>query len=291
MTSFTLDRLQANLRDYDFSGIVPVSIWEKIVARFGEHKTGKKALADKLARKHRSTTVAFWDRAISEYKKFVYLGMCQEKGVVPSYWIDLVWHEHFGFHEEYERFCTNVLGGKFYHRPDLLPRGENNSNDDDGFDFTVALYTLTFGEAPEDIWRKTKFKRKEKDQSTLNPAGANRRFVDLNPNSNIVDVVSNRGPQQDAESSIRTEVEFGGGDSGGGGSTRDWSPASVNNDPVPVANESNSSWSWFGASSSNETSSTPNSPSCSSAPSGESSCSSTSGSSCSSSSSCSSCST
>ena len=51
MTSFTLDRLQANLRDYDFSGIVPVSIWEKIVARFGEHKTGKKALAGKLARK------------------------------------------------------------------------------------------------------------------------------------------------------------------------------------------------------------------------------------------------
>ncbi len=89
MTSFTLDRLQANLRDYDFSGIVPVSIWGKIVARFGEHKTGKKASAGKLTRKHRSTTVAFWDRAISEYKKFVYLGMCQKKGVVPSYWIDL----------------------------------------------------------------------------------------------------------------------------------------------------------------------------------------------------------
>ena len=63
-----------------------------------------------------------------------------------------------------------------------------------------------------------------------------------------MDEVSNQDQYCDQQDGTPVEVEFGGGDSGGGGSTRDWEPASVNSDPVPVANESNSSWSWSGGS-------------------------------------------
>lgn len=98
-------------------------------------------------------SLEFTQRAVAEYKKFLYLGAITSEIVSPSRIVDQVWHLHLLFSEPYwDGLCKDVLNKSFHHKP-------NTEKDDETFlkayQKTLALYKNEFGDnPPEDIWPK-----------------------------------------------------------------------------------------------------------------------------------------
>ena len=61
-------------------------------------------------------TKNFADKAILEYKKFMYLAATSDRMVSPSEIIDKVWHLHLVYTKSYADFCT-ILGKQIQHIP------------------------------------------------------------------------------------------------------------------------------------------------------------------------------
>ncbi|MEO0377802.1 MAG: TIGR04222 domain-containing membrane protein, partial [Cyanobacteria bacterium P01_A01_bin.17] len=58
------------------------------------------------------------DRAISEYKKFVFLAVNAGHPVTPSKVVDQVWHLHLTYTKSYWlEFCPQVLQTSLHHEP------------------------------------------------------------------------------------------------------------------------------------------------------------------------------
>jgi hypothetical protein len=95
-------------------------------------------------------TILFAEKAILEYKKFMYLAAISDSMVSPSPVIDAVWHQHLIFTQSYSQFCE-MLGKFIQHVP-------STHNRDDHKKFmqaklhTVELYKENFGDIPADIW-------------------------------------------------------------------------------------------------------------------------------------------
>lgn len=108
--------------------------------------------SDKLA-KENNWTYAFALRAISEYKRFVYLCCISPTGASPSDLVDTVWHLHLTYTMNYWKdFCPNVLGKELHHFPSKggIAEKEKHKN---WYKETIELYIQTFGEVPPtDIW-------------------------------------------------------------------------------------------------------------------------------------------
>ncbi|MGF1527770.1 MAG: glycine-rich domain-containing protein, partial [Candidatus Competibacterales bacterium] len=107
--------------------------------------------SQRLARdNHWSSELA--QRAIEEYRRFVFLAMVASHSVTPSDQVDQVWHLHLLYTQNYwEDFCR-LLPRPLHHGP---TRGGSfeDSKYEDWYSCTRASYYHFFGEhPPADLW-------------------------------------------------------------------------------------------------------------------------------------------
>ncbi len=96
---------------------------------------------------------AFSERAIAEYKRFLYLCATQEVPMTPSDQVDQVWHLHLTYTRSYWlRLCGEVLPKPLHHCPSRGGAREGRKYRA-WYERTLARYAHVFGiEAPADIW-------------------------------------------------------------------------------------------------------------------------------------------
>lgn len=128
-------------------------LWLRLSAFELDDKTSAFPFSSKLAQEN-NWTAEFTQRAIAEYKRFIYLCCTQENGASPSAVIDSVWHLHLQYSENYwKEFCPNVLQKALHHHPS---KGglEEQQRHKVWFQKTLTAYKYTFGNtAPNDIWK------------------------------------------------------------------------------------------------------------------------------------------
>jgi hypothetical protein len=106
----------------------------------------------RLAREN-GWSVAYARRVVAEYKRFLFLTVCQSSPVTPSDDVDQAWHLHLQYSQHYwDVLCDEVLGAKLHHGP--TEGGSAETSKYKGlYEQTLALYRETFGEKPPgDIW-------------------------------------------------------------------------------------------------------------------------------------------
>ncbi|MGB5930225.1 MAG: hypothetical protein WBH03_18725, partial [Cyclobacteriaceae bacterium] len=96
---------------------------------------------------------AYAQRAIMEYKRFMYLICHTRKTCCPSDEVDQVWHLHLLYTRSYWiDFCRHTLGREIHHGP-TKGGGTERIKHEDMYLATLGLYREVFGkEPPADIW-------------------------------------------------------------------------------------------------------------------------------------------
>jgi len=220
--------LWLRLKAYQFDHIAAQGIWDQVTARFGHINPSLKAFARKVAKKH-DWKNHFTLRALSEYKKFIYLGLVGDFQVTPSKVIDVVWHEHLLFSKAYRDFCNDVIEHQFDHHPELLPMADQTGRFSAQYLDTLDLYRTEFGlEPPADIWGITKFDKEQLDKEGFRSAKKKRNAGWVDDNSSYY------ADSTPLYTYFETEpasdfIEFSGygeGDSEGGGGTGAWNDSS-----------------------------------------------------------------
>jgi hypothetical protein len=208
--------LWLKLRAYHFDHLVPANLWQQVTSAFGGADAFSKAFASKIARKH-GWRKSFALKAISEYKKFVYLGVVSNFHVTPSKIIDVVWHEHLLFTRAYREFCDGVINYQFDHNPELVPMADETGRFNAQYLDTIEFYFSEFGyEPPTDIWGETKFdKEKLKEKNYTSRQKTLYSFDSANTYYSDDSLSTYFGGS--------SAMEFGGGDFGGGGASGSWS--------------------------------------------------------------------
>ncbi|MBD1901207.1 hypothetical protein NDI44_05915 [Trichocoleus sp. DQ-A3] len=108
--------------------------------------------SQRLAREN-GWTVQYTQRAINEYKKFIFLAVVIGHPVTPSEQVDRVWHLHLTYtHSYWDEFCNKVLKKPLHHHPT-----KGGSSEQDNFyrcyNETLISYEKLFGQQPpSDIW-------------------------------------------------------------------------------------------------------------------------------------------
>ncbi len=125
-------------------------------ARLSDAPIGDSAAAMTFAHRLARETlwpVAYADRAISEYKRFVYLACVSSTDLTPSAAIDEVWHLHLSYSRDYwERFCPEIVGRPLHHGPTSGGAAES-ARYRKQYGRTLSLYREEFGESPPpDLW-------------------------------------------------------------------------------------------------------------------------------------------
>jgi uncharacterized protein (TIGR04222 family) len=110
------------------------------------------AFSQRLAHENRWSH-AHAERAIREYKRFIFLGCVAGHPVSPSEDVDQVWHLHLAYTKSYwQEFCGEILRRPFHHSP--TKGGETESAKfENWYANTLASYRKFFDEQPPaDIW-------------------------------------------------------------------------------------------------------------------------------------------
>ena len=202
------------IANYHFEHLVPTHFWDEIAAKFGGQSPFTKAFADKLCRKHKWKK-DFALKAIWEYKKFVYLGVISDFSITPSKIIDQVWHEHLLFSAGYRDFCKEIIKHDFDHNPELISVMTQTEAFQSQYFYTIELYEKEFGvKPPSNIWTVTKFKGKIEKSKKLKKTSNDRAYDNPHDGS---DTLISMFPSNET-----FDLEFGGGESGGGGSGSSW---------------------------------------------------------------------
>lgn len=212
--------LWLNIVNYHFDHLVPTSVWDKIIAKFGGQNPFTKAFADKLSRKF-NWKKKFAMKAIWEYKKFVYLGVISGFRVTPSKVIDQVWHEHILFTSGYRKFCKDVIQYEFDHHPELVAVDRQMLELESQYIQTIQLYKKEFGiEPPNEIWDTTKlegsienYKQPVQNQNDCSDSYSS----SYSENYSVNDPLISFFPY-----ATNSDVEFGGGEFGGGAADGGW---------------------------------------------------------------------
>lgn len=120
-------------------------LWQKINTFPLDH------LSHKLSQENNWDTT-FIERAITEYKRFIYLHCALPNGASPSPVVETVWQIHLLYTEDYwEGFCGRTLAKKLDYSPREEPIEKSRLEE------TLQHYKSIFGEnPPKDIWKKTK---------------------------------------------------------------------------------------------------------------------------------------
>ncbi len=223
-------QLWQKLRAYHFDHLVPANLWQQVISSFGGTDAFTKAFAAKIARKH-GWKRSFALKAISEYKKFVYLGVVSNFHVTPSKIIDVVWHEHLLFTRAYRQFCEEVIAYQFDHNPELIPMADETGRFNAQYLDTIDFYVSEFGfKPPTDIWGETKFDKEKlkasnysSRQKTMYSFDSANSYYSDDP---LVTYFGGSGT-----------TDFGGGDFGGGGAGGSWSDGNAS-DPGSSGSDS-----------------------------------------------------
>jgi hypothetical protein len=127
-------------------------LWGKIQNFALDDSTSSFPFSKKLA-KEQNWSANFNNKAIEEYRKFIYLCCISPGGASPSETVDKVWHLHLTYtHNYWVDFCRNTLQQDVHHHPG---RGSSNENEKHRSWYleTLTLYQQTFEtKAPQDIW-------------------------------------------------------------------------------------------------------------------------------------------
>jgi len=219
--------LWLNLKNYHFNHLVSPNIWDKVTGMFAGADASTKAFASKISRKlnwKNSDAV----KAITKYKKFVYLAIVSDFQVTPSKVIDQVWHQHLLFTQAYREFCAEVIHYNLDHHPELIPMADQTGVFNAQYLDTLELYRTEFGvEPPHDIWSVPKFaplelpqknyeSKKKKVQDTAD-SGTSYYSYELPLVASFY--------QELGSDNAGSFTEFGGGDFGGGGADGGWGDA------------------------------------------------------------------
>ena len=110
------------------------------------------SFAARLAREN-VWPIAYAERVIDEYKKFMFLAVVAGHSVTPSDQVDQVWHLHLLYTRSYwDRFCEEVLLTPVHHGPTEGGQ-EEKAKFADWYRNTLESYEKFFGQAPPpDIW-------------------------------------------------------------------------------------------------------------------------------------------
>ena len=129
------------------------ALWERIAA-FDLDGDSSPALpfAARLAREN-GWSRAFADRAVQEYRRFVFLTVTAGRPMCPSEQVDQVWHLHLTYTRSYwQRFCGEVLKTPLHHDPTRGGEAEGRKHWAMYAD-TLTTYREAFGEDPPgDLW-------------------------------------------------------------------------------------------------------------------------------------------
>ena len=108
--------------------------------------------ARRLAREN-GWSVAYAERVIEEYKRFLLLACTAGHVVTPSEQVDQAWHLHLTYTRSYwDDLCRNVLRQPLHHGP-TKGGNEEQAKYIDLYEQTLSSYRQVFGhEAPRDIW-------------------------------------------------------------------------------------------------------------------------------------------
>lgn len=122
-------------------------LWNRINTFTIDEPDASLTFSHKLAREN-SWDRDFAERAVQEYKRFIYLSCALPNGAFPSPVVRKVWNAHMLYTENYwEAFCGKTLGRKLHHHP--------LEEDKERLRKTLHHYKLVFGvKPPGDIWRK-----------------------------------------------------------------------------------------------------------------------------------------
>lgn len=148
--------------------------WKKVEAFALDIPSDTYGFSTRLADEN-GWSIKFTQRAIIEYKKFMYLAATAGQMVSPSDVVDIVWHQHLIFTNAYHDFAK-VLGKRIEHIPST-----HNPEEREKFEFarkrTQKLYEEHFGEQPADIWKYKSLEHQiQATVAPLDPAGQKRNL-------------------------------------------------------------------------------------------------------------------
>lgn len=106
----------------------------------------------RLAREN-GWSLRYAQRAILEYKRFVFLAWTSDQIVTPSDEVDQVWHLHLTYTRSYwDDMCGDILGGPLHHGP--TRGGESQGRFFfERYSSTLTQYQSVFGHPPpSDVW-------------------------------------------------------------------------------------------------------------------------------------------
>jgi len=127
-------------------------LWERIQAFSLDDGAPAFPFAARLAREN-DWPRGFAERAIAEYRKFVFLAVAAGHPVSPSDQVDQVWHLHLLYTRNYwEGFCREVLRTPLHHGPTRGGESER-AKFHDWYSRTLDSYRRFFRSAPPaDLW-------------------------------------------------------------------------------------------------------------------------------------------
>jgi len=132
---------------------IDYSVWEKLKNFSLDVPQVSFSFSDRLAREN-GWTKEYAQRAIVEYKKFIFLSYISGKSLTPSDEVDQVWHLHMIYTRSYwVEMCKELLGGfQLHHGPTKGGKAEGDRFHLQ-YEETLNLYDeVFFEEPPSDIW-------------------------------------------------------------------------------------------------------------------------------------------
>ena len=131
-------------------------LYKRIQAFALDRPDSQLSFSQRLA-KYNGWSLGYTQRAIEEYKKFIFLAVAAGHPVTPSDQIDQVWHLHLTYTRLYwQEFCPKILQTTLHHEP---TRGGSSEQLKFGswYSKTLESYEQFFGHIPPiDIWPKPK---------------------------------------------------------------------------------------------------------------------------------------
>lgn len=137
----------------DTPGVLPdPELWRRLEAFTPDDPEAGLTFTRRLAR-DMGWPARFAERAVQEYKRFVYLCCAGGLRTVPSEEIDAVWHLHLTYTRSYwDDMCGKVLECSLHHAPTKGGPAQRAFHAK-GYEATLDAYRRIFGaEPPSDLW-------------------------------------------------------------------------------------------------------------------------------------------
>ena len=127
-------------------------LWSRIAQFSFDEGDETLTFAKRLAREN-AWSEHYAQRAIEEYRRFMYLAVSAGHSVTPSDQVDQVWHLHLTYtHSYWDRWCGNTLGKPIHHGPTKGGKAETTKFVE-WYERTKSSYVDAFTqEPPSDIW-------------------------------------------------------------------------------------------------------------------------------------------